>query len=426
MADVTALGTAHEPCLPDREWWEVVVVEIALGRLQTERVQAHLLARGAKRRDAECLRLPAREQRRAVRARRHRDLDRDRTDLFGAASVRALLLDRDALADERLLELVERPLRIRPGLGVGRGLGVARVLRDHLLLDRLCRLLALELVFDLGRRLERRALRSLDLLVELGFDLRHVDVDLRLAGLLGQLALECAQLLDLVVSDIERVEDLRLGDLVRTRLDHQDRLVGAGDDQVEIGGLEQRLLVGVDDEVPVDLPDPHRADRRRERNMGDHQRRGGTVQREDVVRVDVVNRHRDRDELGLITPTLGEQWADRAIDQARGQRALLPRAALALEEGTGNLPGCIHTLLDIDCEGQEVHVAEVPRGGCTKDHRVARSDDDGAGGLLGQLAGLEGDLLTGDLDGDPRLGVRHIQFPFCLRPSVGGVLLVSL
>ena len=163
-------------------------------------------------------------------------------------------------------------------------------------------------------------------------DLRDLDLDLRLAGLLGELALRGAQLLDRLVGDVERVEDLRLGDLVGAGLDHQDRLVGAGDDQVEIGVLEQVLLVGVDDEVAVDLADPDRADRRRERDVRDHQRRGGAVHREDVVRVDVVDRHRHRDQLGLVAPALGEQRADRAVDQARGERRLLARATLALEE----------------------------------------------------------------------------------------------
>ena len=68
------------------------------------------------------------------------------------------------------------------------------------------------------------------------------------------------ELLDRVVGDVERVEDLRLGDLVGPGLDHRDALAGAGDDQVEIGVVEQILLVGVDDEVAVDLADADRAD----------------------------------------------------------------------------------------------------------------------------------------------------------------------
>ena len=43
------------------------------------------------------------------------------------------------------------------------------------------------------------------------------------------------ELLDLTVGDVERVEDLGLGDLVGAGLDHQDRLVGTGHDEVEVG-----------------------------------------------------------------------------------------------------------------------------------------------------------------------------------------------
>ena len=186
--------------------------------------------------------------------------------------------------------------------------------------------------------------------------------------------------------------------------------------------VEEVLLVGVDDEVAVDLADPHRADRRRERDVGDHQRGGGAVHGEDVVRVDVVDRERDRHELGLVAPALGEQRAERAVDHAGDERRLLARAALALEERAGDLPGRVHALLDVDRQREEVDVAEVAGGGGTEDHRVARADDDGAGGLLGQLAGLERDLLSADLDGDPRNGVRQYSIPFFLRPSVGGAL----
>ena len=101
------------------------------------------------------------------------------------------------------------------------------------------------------------------------------------------------ELLDLRVRDVERVEDLGLGHLVGARLDHQDGLVGAGHDEVEVG-LEQLLLGRVDDEVALDLADPHRADRRRERDVGDHQRGGRAVHGEHVVRVDLVDRQRDR------------------------------------------------------------------------------------------------------------------------------------
>ena len=183
-------------------------------------------------------------------------------------------------------------------------------------------------------------------------------------------------------------------------------------------GAGQVLLVRVDDEVAVDLADAHRADGRRQRDVGDHQRRRGAVHREDVVGVDVVDRQRDRHELRVIAPVLGEQRPDRAVDHARGQRALLARAALALEERAGDFPGGVHALLDVHRQREEVDVAQAPRDGGREDHRVALADDDCAGGLLGHPAGLERDLATGDLHGDPRNGITtHIH---CLPvPPVG-------
>ena len=115
VADVAALRAAHEAGLAHRERREVVVVEVALGRLEPEVVQPHLLARRAERDDRQRLRLAAREQRRAVRAREQPDLGLDRADLLLRAAVRALLVDGDALADHVLLELVERELRLARG-----------------------------------------------------------------------------------------------------------------------------------------------------------------------------------------------------------------------------------------------------------------------------------------------------------------------
>ena len=44
--------------------------------------------------------------------------------------------------------------------------------------------------------------------------------------------------------------------------------------------------------------------------------------------------------------------------------------------------------------------ASVPALGGREDHGLAGADDDGAVGLLGELAGLEGDVLAADGHGD--------------------------
>ena len=137
-------------------------------------------------------------------------------------------------------------------------------------------------------------------------------------------------------------------------------------------------------------------------------RGAGAVHREDVVRVDVVDRHRDRDELRLTAPALREERADRAVDHARGQRALLARAALALEEASrGSCPRRT-------CAPRRRRSAGgSPRRGCCPRWRwrapsCRPPDDYGAACLLGELAGLERDLGSPDIDGDAAHVVAHM------------------
>ena len=216
------------------------------------------------------------------------------------------------------------------------------------------------------------------------------------------------------MGDVERVEHLGLGDAIGAALDHQDRLVGAGDDQVHLE-LRERLLVGVDDEVAVELADAHGADVLGDRDRRDRERRGGAVHREDVVGVDVVDRHRLGDELRLEVPALREEGPDRPVDHARGQGRLLARPRLAAEERAGDLAGRVVLLLDVDGQREEVHIAEVAHRRGAEDHRVAGLDDDGAARLAGELAGLERDLLAADLGRDTG-HVKHAHvFVFSFR-----------
>jgi hypothetical protein len=113
--------------------------------------------------------------------------------------------------------------------------------------------------------------------------------------------------------------------------------------------------------------------------------------------MDVVDAHRRRHDLGLVVPPLREQRPDRPVDHARGEDPFLGGPALTLEEAAGDLPGGVHALLDVNGQGQKVHVARIPGGGGAEHHRVAGADDDRAACLLGELAGLEADLGAGDL-----------------------------
>ena len=128
VADVAALRAAHEARLPDRERREVVVVPEGLRLLQAEVVDPHVHAARPERDVGQDLGLAASEQGGSVDARRDVDLALDRPDLVRGPPVGPLLVDRDAAADDLLLEPVEGARDLGPALGIG-VLSVRRRLR---------------------------------------------------------------------------------------------------------------------------------------------------------------------------------------------------------------------------------------------------------------------------------------------------------
>ncbi len=238
-----------------------------------------------------------------------------------------------------------------------------------------------------------------DALLQVGRELRVEP--LGLADLLAEILLRLADLDDLGVRELERLEKLVLGDLLRASLDHRQAVLRADDDQVE-GALLHLLERRVDGPLvalPADPDCSHRADERQRR---DHQRGRGAVDAEDVVRRDHVRRQDGADHLHLVLVALRPERPDRAVDHPRGQDRPLGGAPLALEEAAGDLARGVHPLLDVDGEREEVGALTGlhPALGRRQHHRVARTDDHGAVGLLGQLPRLERKLLPADLDRD--------------------------
>src|SRR3546814_8379641 len=84
---------------------------------------------------------------------------------------------------------------------------------------------------------------------------------------------------------------------------------------------------------------PGAADRAHERNARDGERGRRADHGDDVRIVLEVMRQHGGDDLGLVAEAVGEQRADRAVDQTRGQRLLLARPAFTLEEAAGDLAG---------------------------------------------------------------------------------------
>ena len=121
MADLAALGRADAAGLAGGVRRHVVVEHEAVAVLAHQRVDDLLVARGAERGHDERLRLAAREQRRAVRARQHAGADRDRAHGARVAAVDARLAGEDLVADDLRLE-VEQHVAGMPA-HVGRRIG---------------------------------------------------------------------------------------------------------------------------------------------------------------------------------------------------------------------------------------------------------------------------------------------------------------
>ena len=249
---------------------------------------------------------------------------------------------------------------------------VARVLLEHRLLDGLRGVLARELVLDRGRLVERGAVRALDLVEQVLVDLRGLDLELRpcrpsraarAAAATSFLISPCA------MSSASRISasgiSLAPASTIRMASSVPETTRSSSDSSSSV------LLGRVDDEVAVDLADPHRAD-----GLGNGMSEIiSAAEAPFIARMsygcDVVDRQRHRHELGLAAPALGEQRAQRAVDHAGDQRALLAGAALALEERAGDLARGVHALLDIHRQREEVDVAEVARGRGGRGPRVS-------------------------------------------------------
>ena len=172
--------------------------------------------------------------------------------------------------------------------------------------------------------------------------------------------------------------------------DHQHGVGGAGDDEVEVGGLglvDRRVHL----ELAVDVADAGAADRAHEGHAGQRQRRGGGDHGQHVrIVLEVMAQNRD-DDLGFVAIAVGEERADRTVDQARDQRLTLGGTALALEIAAGNAAGREGLFLIVHGEREEV-LAGLGRLG--RDDRgehggFAVGGEHRAVGLAGDAAGLQ-------------------------------------
>jgi len=118
--------------------------------------------------------------------------------------------------------------------------------------------------------------------------------------------------------------------------DHHHAFGGAGDDEIE---LEVFHLIGgrVDDVLAILVADARCCRLGQQNGAPEMHEGGGSGDHADDIRIVLlIVRQHGHGDLHFVLEAFGEQRADRAVDQARGQRLLLGRAAFALEVAAGN------------------------------------------------------------------------------------------
>ena len=120
---------------------------------------------------------------------------------------------------------------------------------------------------------------------------------------------------------------------------------GAGDDEVELAFLHliERRIEYI---LVIDEADAGAADRAHERRAGKRQRRRRRNHGDDIGIIFLIVRKHGNGHLRIAAPAIGEQRTDRAVDQARRQRVLFGRTALALEVAAGYPAGRVIFLGD--------------------------------------------------------------------------------
>ena len=238
-------------------------------------------------------------------------------------------------------------------------------------------------------------------------------------------ALLLAEGADGLLADEHGLEHLLLGDLLGAGLEHADEVARAGELEVEVGvvaflvgGVHEQLVGG------AIAADAHAGERPLEGDATDRQRGAGAHGADDVDRVHLVGHEGGGDDLDLVAEAVGERRAQRAVDHAGRERALLGGTGLALEIAAGDATDGVHLLDEVDRQREEVVVlALLGHDDRHQRARVSLTYQAGPRGLLRELSRLEGIVLAVEVELVSNLChvlsfPSHLRLPHCRRAII--------
>ena len=366
---------------------EVIVMDIPLGILGVDGVDLLGGGQGVQGADGKHLGLTAGEQAGAVDSGQHADFGVQGTDF-----VHALALEQPLL-DDLLLHLVQADLDV----GVEVFVLFAELLLEvqtgggqALLPDVLVGGVqsVLDLIQAVGHQIVQQLVVDGGLLEgELGLaDLGHDGVD------------ELDDLHVGLVGDPDALVDDVLGGFLGLGLDHDHLLEGGGDAHETVGGVP---LVGggVDDILAVQMGDVGGGHGAVPGNVGAGNGDGSAQGRHDLHGVIVVVGKNGAGHDGVVAQLLVKEGTHGTVDDAAVQDAPLGGLALPAVKGAGDAAHGIHTLLELDGQGEVVDSGlgnGVAGDGGEHDGVAVAADALGVGQLC-DLAGLDRKGTAADL-----------------------------
>ena len=183
--------------------------------------------------------------------------------------------------------------------------------------------------------------------------------------------------------------------VLRARFHHDDAVFGARHHDIDLG-FARFVVAGVGHQLAVHRTHAHAAQHMLERNVGDGQRRAGADNGQRAGIALRIGRQHHGDHLALVHEAFGEQRPDGPVNQPAGEDFLLRRASLALDEAAGKFARGVSVFTIIDGEGKErgVGLGFLIGARTHQNNGVPGADHDGAIGLFRDLARLQGNFLT--------------------------------
>ena len=235
----------------------------------------------------------------------------------------------------------------------------------------------------------------------------HLDFAFRQTNRSNDGVLERNNIFDDRMTKENRFLNHLLRQLIGASFDHQDSILGSGDNQIELAFFHL-FHSRVHYIFLIDITDPYASNRSIERNIGNRQGAGSADHRNDIRCVILVHRNNRRNDVHIIAEPIGKQGPNRSVNHPGTQNSSFGRTAFPFDKAAGNFSYRIHSLFIIHRQREKIDsFTRTCRSSCRHNQRsFPITDQYRSIGLLRVLAGFYDKLAA------PQFKLKSLHTPF--------------